>query len=142
MCGDAPRVGLYGFGAAAHIVAQVLRWQGREVYAFTRPGDTAAQDLARELGAAWAGGSDERPPEELDAAIVFAPVGALVPQALSVLAPGGTVVLRRDPHERHTRDALRAPLARALGALGRQPDAPRRRGVPRDRGARAACAPT
>ncbi len=93
MCGDAPRVGLYGFGAAAHIIAQVLRWQGREVYAFTRPGDTAAQDLARELGAAWAGGSDERPPEELDAAIVFAPVGALVPQALSVLAPGGTVVL-------------------------------------------------
>lgn len=93
MCGDAPRVGLYGFGAAAHIVAQVLRWQGREVYAFTRPGDAAAQELARELGAAWAGDSDERPPEELDAAIVFAPVGALVPRALSVLAPGGTVVL-------------------------------------------------
>ncbi len=93
MCGDAPRVGLYGFGAAAHIIAQVLRWQGREVYAFTSPGDAAAQGLARELGAAWAGGSDERPPEELDAAIVFAPVGALVPRALSALAPGGTVVL-------------------------------------------------
>jgi propanol-preferring alcohol dehydrogenase len=93
MCGDAARVGLYGFGAAAHIIAQVLRWQGRAVYAFTSPGDAPAQDLARELGAAWAGGSDERPPEELDAAIIFAPVGALVPAALAALAPGGTVVL-------------------------------------------------
>ena len=93
MCGDAARVGLYGFGAAAHIIAQVLRWQGREVYAFTSPGDAAAQDLARDLGAAWAGGSDERPPQELDAAIVFAPVGPLVPAALAALAPGGTVVL-------------------------------------------------
>jgi propanol-preferring alcohol dehydrogenase len=92
MCGDAPRVGLYGFGAAAHILAQVARWQERRVFAFTRPGDEAAQALARELGAEWAGGSDEPPPEPLDAAIIFAPVGALVPVALGAVAPGGTVV--------------------------------------------------
>jgi propanol-preferring alcohol dehydrogenase len=92
MCGDAQRVGLYGFGAAAHILCQVARWQGREVYAVTRPGDTAAQEFARSLGAHWAGGSDEQPPEELDAAIIFAPEGALVPIALSALAPGGVVV--------------------------------------------------
>jgi propanol-preferring alcohol dehydrogenase len=89
---DARRLGIYGFGAAAHIVAQVARWQGREVYAFTRPGDGAAQEFARGLGAAWAGGSDERPPEPLDAAIIFAPVGALVPAALRATAKGGTVV--------------------------------------------------
>jgi propanol-preferring alcohol dehydrogenase len=92
MCGDAPRLGLYGFGAAAHIVAQVAIWQGRRVFAFTRPGDTAAQELARGLGAVWAGGSHSDSPEQLDAAIVFAPDGALVPQALRALAPGGTVV--------------------------------------------------
>jgi propanol-preferring alcohol dehydrogenase len=92
MCGDARRLGLYGFGAAAHIVCQVARWQGREVYAVTRPGDTAAQEFARSLGAHWAGGSDEPPPEELDAAIIFAPEGALVPTALGALAPGGVVV--------------------------------------------------
>jgi propanol-preferring alcohol dehydrogenase len=92
MCGDARRVGLYGFGAAAHIVAQVCRFQGREVYAFTRGGDTAAQALARELGAGWTGASEEPPPHPLDAAIVFAPVGALVPLALRTLAPGGVVV--------------------------------------------------
>ena len=90
--GDAARLGLYGFGAAAHLVAQVARWQGREVYAFTRPGDAAAQRFARGLGAVWAGGSDERPPVELDAAILFAPVGALVPLALRAVARGGTVV--------------------------------------------------
>ncbi|MBK8176173.1 MAG: zinc-dependent alcohol dehydrogenase family protein [Rhodospirillales bacterium] len=90
--GDAGRLGLYGFGAAAHIVAQVARWQGREVFAFTRPGDAAAQAFARDLGAAWAGGSDERPPEELDAAILFAPQGGLVPLALKAVRPGGTVV--------------------------------------------------
>jgi len=90
--GDAARLGIYGFGAAAHLVTQVARWQGREVYAFTRPGDTTAQDFARSLGAVWAGGSDERPPVELDAAILFAPVGALVPLALRAVAPGGTVV--------------------------------------------------
>ena len=92
MCGDASRLGLYGFGAAAHILAQVATWQGREVFAFTRPGDEAAQRFARELGVSWAGASDEMPPEQLDAAIVFAPDGALVPLALRALARGGTVV--------------------------------------------------
>jgi propanol-preferring alcohol dehydrogenase len=92
MCGDARRLGLYGFGAAAHIIAQVARWQDRRVFAFTRPGDEAAQALAREVGAEWAGASDEQPPEALDAAIVFAPVGGLVPAALAAVAAGGTVV--------------------------------------------------
>ena len=92
MCGDAHRVGLYGFGAAAHIVAQVARHQGREVLAFTRAGDDAAQALARRLGAVWAGGSGDAPPEPLDAAIIFAPVGALVPAALRAVDRGGTVV--------------------------------------------------
>jgi len=92
MCGDARRLGLYGFGAAAHILAQVARWQDRRVFAFTRPGDEAAQAFALELGAVWAGGSEDTPPEPLDAAIVFAPVGSLVPLALRALAPGGTVV--------------------------------------------------
>jgi propanol-preferring alcohol dehydrogenase len=92
MAGDAQRIGLYGFGAAAHIVAQVARREGRKVYAFTRPGDAAAQQLALRLGAQWAGSSEDRPPEELDAALLFAPVGALVPQALKVLAKGGIVV--------------------------------------------------
>ena len=90
--GDAERLGLYGFGASAHIVAQVARWEGRRVFAFTRPGDREGQRFARELGAVWAGGSDERPPEELDAAIVFAPVGGLVPAALAVTAKAGVVV--------------------------------------------------
>jgi propanol-preferring alcohol dehydrogenase len=90
--GDATRVGLYGFGASAHIVAQVARQQGRRIFAFTRPGDDDGQRFARELGAEWAGGSDERPPELLDAAILFAPVGALVPTALAVTDRGGTVV--------------------------------------------------
>jgi propanol-preferring alcohol dehydrogenase len=92
MAGDARRLGIYGFGAAAHILAQVARHEGREVYAFARPGDAAAQEFARSLGAAWAGGSDESPPEELDAAIIFAPLGALVPAALRATAKGGTVV--------------------------------------------------
>jgi propanol-preferring alcohol dehydrogenase len=92
MCGDARRLGLYGFGAAAHIITQVARWQQRRVFAFTRPGDAAAQALAREVGAEWAGGSDEPPPDPLDAAIIFAPVGALVPVALEAVARGGTVV--------------------------------------------------
>ena len=90
--GDARRLGVYGFGAAAHIVAQVARWQGREVYAFTRPGDETAQEFARTLGAAWAGGSDETPPEPLDAAIIFAPAGDLVPRALRAVHKGGVVV--------------------------------------------------
>ena len=92
MCGDARRLGLYGFGASAHVIAQVAVWEGREVLAFTRKHDEAARALARELGCAWAGDSEEPPPEPLDAAIVFAPVGALVPIALRAVAPGGTVV--------------------------------------------------
>jgi len=92
MCGDAPRLGLFGFGSAAHILTQVAIAQGRQVFAFTRPGDTAAQTLAMSLDCAWAGGSDEAPPELLDAAIIFAPVGDLVPQALKSLRKGGTVV--------------------------------------------------
>ncbi|MDP9410303.1 MAG: zinc-dependent alcohol dehydrogenase family protein [Actinomycetota bacterium] len=90
--GDAERLGLFGFGASAHIVAQVAAHQGRRVFAFTREGDDGGQRFARELGAAWAGGSDTRPPEELDAAIIFAPVGALVPTALRAVAKGGVVV--------------------------------------------------
>jgi propanol-preferring alcohol dehydrogenase len=92
LAGDARRLGLYGFGAAAHIVAQVARHQGRRVFAFTRPGDAEGQRFARDQGAAWAGGSDELPPEELDAALLFAPVGGLVPQALRAVARGGVVV--------------------------------------------------
>jgi alcohol dehydrogenase, propanol-preferring len=90
--GEASRLGIYGFGAAAHIIAQVARWQGRSIFAFTRPDDTAAQGFATELGAAWVGGSDQTPPEPLDAAIIFAPVGSLVSAALRATAPGGTVV--------------------------------------------------
>lgn len=92
LAGDAHRVGIYGFGAAAHLVAQVCRWQGREVYAFTRAGDTGAQELALSLGARWAGASGDAPPETLDAALIFAPVGALVPAALRTVAKGGRVV--------------------------------------------------
>ncbi len=90
--GDAPRIGLYGFGAAAHLIAQVCRWQGRRVFAFTRPADAAAAAFARDLGAVWAGGSDQRPPEPLDAAIIFAPAGELVPLALAAVVKGGRVV--------------------------------------------------
>ena len=90
--GDAKRLGLYGFGAAAHIVAQIARHQGRDVFAFTRPGDAEAQKFAVRLGAVWAGGSDETAPEKLDAAIVFAPIGALVPAALRAVDRGGIVV--------------------------------------------------
>jgi propanol-preferring alcohol dehydrogenase len=92
MAGEGAALGLYGFGAAAHILAQVAIWQGRRVYAFTRAGDSAAQDFARSLGAVWAGGSDEAPPEPLDAAIIFAPVGPLVPAALKAVKKGGRVV--------------------------------------------------
>ncbi len=92
LAGDALRIGLYGFGAAAHIIAQVAAFQGREIYAFTRPGDAAAQSFALGLGASWAGDSTVAPPVPLDAALVFAPVGALVPAALRALAPGGAVV--------------------------------------------------
>jgi propanol-preferring alcohol dehydrogenase len=92
LAGDAERIGLYGFGSAAHIICQVARWEGRRVFAFTRPGDERGQAFARSLGAEWAGSSDDRPPEPLDAAIIFAPVGALVPAALGALDRGGTVV--------------------------------------------------
>ncbi|MGE5624943.1 MAG: zinc-dependent alcohol dehydrogenase family protein [Bacillota bacterium] len=90
--GEGKRLGIYGFGAAAHIVTQLARWQGRSVFAFTRPGDTAGQAFARKLGVAWAGGSDEMPPEPLDATILYAPVGALVPAALKAVRKGGRVV--------------------------------------------------
>jgi propanol-preferring alcohol dehydrogenase len=92
MAGDARTIGLYGFGAAAHIIAQVAVHQGRKVYGFTRPGDSATQKFARDLGAVWAGGSDDLPPEPLDAALIFAPAGALVPTALKAVAKGGTVI--------------------------------------------------
>ncbi|MCJ7436280.1 MAG: zinc-dependent alcohol dehydrogenase family protein [Acidimicrobiia bacterium] len=92
LAGDAARVGIYGFGAAAHIIAQVAAHEGREIYAFTRPGDTASQDFAREIGAVWAGGSDTAPPNPLGAALIFAPDGSLVTTALRTLEKGGTVV--------------------------------------------------
>ncbi len=92
MAGNAERIGIYGFGAAAHIVAQLARYQGRDVYAFTRPFDQPAQDFALSLGAVWASGSDQPPPVQLDAAIIFAPVGSLVPRALRAVRKGGTVV--------------------------------------------------
>jgi propanol-preferring alcohol dehydrogenase len=90
--GNARRLGLYGFGNAAHLIAQIALYEGRELFAFTRPGDTATQQAAKKLGAVWAGGSDEMPPEKLDAAIIFASVGPLVPAALRALAKGGIVV--------------------------------------------------
>ena len=92
IAGDGKRLGLYGFGAAGHIVAQVAKWQGREVFAFTRPGDTGTQAFARSLGVTWAGGSDQSPPELLDAAIIYATAGELVPQALKAVHKGGRVV--------------------------------------------------
>lgn len=92
MCGPARRLGFYGFGAAAHVIAQVARWQGREVYAFTKDGDTEAQEFARSLGAVWAGASTQRPPQALDAAIIFAAAGELVPLALQAVRKGGRVI--------------------------------------------------
>lgn len=92
MAGDAEHLGLYGFGSSAHIVAQIARYQGRKLYALTRPGDIQAQQFALRLGCEWAGGSDQRPPVALDAAILFAPAGALVPRALAAVRPGGTVI--------------------------------------------------
>ena len=92
MAGDARRLGLYGFGAAAHLIAQVAVWQGREVYAFTRPGDATGQAFAQSLGCGWAGDSTSAAPAALDAALIFAPVGALVPAALQATRKGGTVV--------------------------------------------------
>jgi propanol-preferring alcohol dehydrogenase len=92
LTGDAPRLGLFGFGSAAHMICQVAAYQGREVFAFTRPGDERTQAFARSVGAAWAGATTDTPPDELDAAIIFAPAGELVPRALKLLAPGGAVV--------------------------------------------------
>jgi propanol-preferring alcohol dehydrogenase len=92
MAGEARRLGIYGFGAAAHLISQIAQFQGRKIYAFTRPGDTQAQKFARELGAHWAGGSDELPPEQLEAAIIYAPIGSLVPAALAASAKGSTIV--------------------------------------------------
>jgi propanol-preferring alcohol dehydrogenase len=92
LAGNGQKIGLYGFGAAAHIIAQVARWQGRDVFAFTRSGDTAAQAFAKKMGACWCGASDDRPPGELDSAIIYAPVGALVPAALKAVRKGGRVV--------------------------------------------------
>jgi alcohol dehydrogenase, propanol-preferring len=92
IAGDGEKLGLYGFGAAAHIIAQVARWQGRQVYAFTRPGDDAAQAFAKKLGASWAASSEDVPPEALDCVIIYAPVGALVPLALRAVRKGGRVV--------------------------------------------------
>src|SRR5712691_11720146 len=92
MAGEGERLGIYGFGAAAHLLAQIAVWQNRKVYAFTRTGDTKGQHFARKLGASWAGGSDEMPPQPLDAAVIFAPVGALVPAALKAVQKGGRVV--------------------------------------------------
>ncbi len=137
LCGEgAGRIGLYGFGASAHIICQVAAHQGREVYALTQPGDVATQRFALGLGASWAGDteggsevSERGGLEPLDAAIIFAPAGELIPVALRAVAPGGTGGLRRDPHERHPVISLRHPLGRADPALGGQPDPRRRRGV-------------
>ena len=129
MAGEARRLGLYGFGAAAHIIAQVARWQGRDVYAFTSPGDTEAQAFARELGAVWAGGSNETPPEMLDAAIIFAPVGPLVPAALRAVERGGTVVcagIHMSPIPSFPYDIL---WGERVAAIRCQSDTARRRGV-------------
>ena len=140
LAGDGRTVGIYGFGAAGHIIAQVCRWQGRRVFAFTRPGDAGAQAFARSVGADWAGGSDEKPPEPLDAAILFAPVGALVPAALAAVAKGGRVVCGGI----HMSDIPSFPYSAALGGaqhrLGRQPDPRRRPRIPGARAARRRCA--
>jgi propanol-preferring alcohol dehydrogenase len=131
LAGESERIGIYGFGAAAQIVAQVARYQGRQVFAFTRPGDKAAQDFARSLGAVWAGGSDEMPPEPLDAALIFAPVGALVPAALAATQEGRHGRVRRHPYERHPVLPLPAFMGGAGRALGRQSDPARCGGISR-----------
>ncbi len=129
MAGDARRLGLYGFGAAAHIVAQVAGHEGREVYAFTRPGDLEAQRFARDLGAAWAGDSRMTPPDPLDAAIIYAPVGSLVPAALAAVRKWRRGGLRRHPYVGHSSVSVSPPVGGAHGQVGRQPDARRRRRV-------------
>src|SRR3546814_5800623 len=116
MAGDGRRIGLYGFGAAAHILAQIVAWQGREVYAFTKEGDEGGQQFARSLGCRWAGGSTDLPPEELDAAIIFAPVGSLVPAALKAVRKGGKVVcagihMRSEEHTSELQSLMRISYA-------------------------------
>ena len=123
------RLGIYGFGAAGHIIAQVAAYQGKRVYAFTRPGDTATQEFARRLGAYWAGGSDEMPPEELDAALVLAPVGALMVTALEGGCQGRRGGERRHPHDRYPVLPLPPVVGGAHHPLGGQPHPPGRRGV-------------
>ena len=118
--GDARRLGIYGFGAAAHIIAQVARHQSREVFAFTTPGDTTAQEFARRLGAKWAGGSDEAPTEALDGAIIFAPVGALVPAALRDSRARRRCRVRRNSHERHSFFSVPRPVGGANDLFRRQ----------------------
>ena len=134
--GDAQRLGIYGFGAAAHIVAQVARFQGRQVFAFTRPGDVLAQEFARRLGAVWVGGSDESPPDKLDAAIIFAPAGPLVPYALRAVEKGGIVVCGGI----HMSDIPSFPYRELMGGadtlLGCESYPARRRGVLCHRSAR------
>jgi len=127
MAGDGPRLGLYGFGAAAHIIAQVAIWQGRRIFAFSRPGDTEAQDFARSLGAVWAGGSDQMPPEPLDAAIIFAPVGGLVPAALRAVGRDGG--LCGYPHECDPQLFVRSAVGGTGGSFGCQPDPARCGGI-------------
>ena len=123
MTGDAERLGLYGFGASAHIVAQVALHQGRRVFAFTREGDTGGQDFAREIGAEWAGESGELPPEELDAAIIFAPAGRARPARPARARQGRDRGLRRDPHERHPRRS-RTSCSGASARSARSPTSP------------------
>ncbi len=130
MTGEAERLGIYGYGAAAHIVTQVARHQGRRVFAFTRPGDTTSQEFAREMGAEWAGDTAEEPPEELDAAIIFAPAGDLVPLALAGRGQGRGGRVRGHPHERHPLVPVRHALGGAGGAFGGQSHPARRPGVP------------
>ncbi len=129
MAGDAVRIGFYGFGNAAHILTQIAAWQGRRVYAFTRDGDEAGQAFARRLGAVWAGGSSDAPPQALDAAVIFAPVGGLVPAALRQVEKGGTVVCAGI----HMSDIPSFPLSHPVGRAGRalrgQPDPSRRRAL-------------
>ena len=141
LAGDPERLGLYGFGSSAHIVAQLARHEGRRVFGFVRPGDDEAAAFALELGCEWAGPSNEPGPEELDAAIIFAPAGELVPAALRALARGGVVVCAGI----HMSDIPAFPYEllweERVGALGGEPDAPRRGGVPRARAAACRCGP-
>lgn len=130
LTGNGKRVGFYGFGAAAHVLTQVAVWHGRRVFAFTKPGDLEGQAFARSLGCEWAGGSDEPPPEELDAAIVFAPTGALVPEALGRLRKGGRVVCAGIHMSDIPAFAYGSAVERALDNIGRQPHPHRRSGIP------------